>query len=219
MLLLLLLVFCAPVLAKSKDITVVLDWFINPNHASLFVAKEQGFFAKRGIELKFIVPGDALEGEKMVAAGRADVAVTYQPALVYYVSRGIPLVHFATLIDTPLNCVVTLADSKINSIKDLKGKKIGYSASDIDELIFSTMLKSSGLSLKDVKLINVRLNLTQALLSKKIDAFLGGMRNFEPIAIELEGKVAKTFYPEKHGFPVYDELILVANKNKMDKKL
>ena len=150
---------------QQKNLIVVLDWFINPNHAPLFVAEQEGFFAKYGLKVKFIIPADVLEGEKMVAANRADIAVTYQPALVYHVAQGLPLARFATLIAGPLNCLVALGDGPIHSLKDLKGKRIGSSAAEIDNIIFSTMLENVGLSLKDVEVVNVGFNLTSALLT------------------------------------------------------
>ena len=82
--------------------------------------------------------------------------------------------------------------------------------------MLKTLLKSGGLDLTDVKLINVRYGLTQALLSHKIDAFTGGMRNFEAIKIALVGETVRLFYPEDYGMPHYDELILVINKNKIN---
>lgn len=212
----LLCIFNSQVFASDpKTLTVVLDWFVNPNYAPLFVAEQEGFFAKQGIQVKFIAPADVTEGEKMVAVGKADIAITYQPALIRHVSRGLPLIRFATLINTPLCCLVVLDNKGIYAIKDLKGKRIGYSASEADTIILATMLQSANLSTKDINMINVKFNLVSALLTGSIDGFTGGMRNFEPLAIKLAGKSTRTFYPEKFGFPRYDELVLIANKNKI----
>ncbi|CAL7960204.1 putative thiamine biosynthesis protein HI_0357 [Gammaproteobacteria bacterium] len=213
----LLLMFCKIAFANNqKSLIVVLDWFVNPNHAPLFVAQQEGFFAKQGLKVKFIPPADTSEGEKMVAVNKADIAVSYQPALMYKVTTGLPLTRFATLINTPLNTLVVLKNSSIYSIKDLKGKRIGFSVPGIDNILLTTMLKSAELNTSDIELINVKFNLTQALLTDKIDGFTGGMRNFEPIVMELADKPVRTFYPEKYGFPLYEELILVTNKNKIN---
>jgi len=199
---------------ESKPLVVVLDWFINPNHAPLFVAEQEGFFEQQGIKVRFIPPADSSEGEKMVAANKADIAVTYQPTFIYKTAHGLPLTQFATLINRPLNCLVVLEQRPIHTIKDLKGKRVGYSATGNNSIILTAMLKNAGLNINDINLINVKFNLAQALLSGRIDAFTGGMRNFEPIIMRLAGKSARLFYPENHGFPLYDELILVTHKNK-----
>lgn len=203
----------AVVASEPKPLVVVLDWFINPNHAPLLVAEQEGFFKQQGISVKLISPADSSSGEKLVASNQADIAITYQPALLYHVNNGLPLIRFATLIDSPLNCLVVLKNSNIQSMKDLAGKKIGYSAAAIDGIMLATMLKAVNLQRSDLNLINVKFNLIQALLTRRIDGFTGGMRNFEPIALELAGYPAKMFYPEAYGFPKYDELVLVAHKN------
>jgi putative hydroxymethylpyrimidine transport system substrate-binding protein len=162
------------------------------------------------------LPADTAEGEKMVAINQADIAVSYQPALMYKVTNGLPLVRFAALINTPLDTLIVLKNSSIRTIRDLKGKRIGYSTPGTDDVILNTMLKTAGLSIKDVESINVKFNLVQALLAGNIDGFTGGMRNFETIVMELAGKPVRMFYPEKYGFPMCDELILVTNKNKIN---
>lgn len=202
--------------AKQKPLTVMLDWYINPNHAPLFVAEQEGFFKELGLKVKFISPSDAVQGEKLVAAGRADIAISYQPALVRHVAKGFPLMRFATLIDVPLNCFVFLKNGKIKSLKDLKGKRVGYSALFDDSMMLNMILKDAGLNTSDLEMIDVKFNLIQSLLANRIDGFMGGMRNFEPLAIELEGKEVDLFYPEEHGFPKYDELIFITNKNKIN---
>lgn len=201
---------------EQKTLTIVLDWFINPNHAPLIVAREEGFFAQNGLKVKFITPADVTAGEKMVAAGKADIAITYEPALLLHKNQGLPLAHFATLIDQPLNCLIVLKESKIRSLKDLKGKKIGCCGAGVGRIIFSAMLKTAGLDLSDVQMINVKFNLVSALLTNKIDGFIDGMRNFEPLALKFNGKPVRVFYPEKYGFPKYSELILVTHKNRIN---
>ena len=75
------------------------------------------------------------------------------------------------------------------------------------------MLEKQGVSLTDIELINVHYDLSQALLSKKIDAATGMMRNLELIQLTLLGHPGLAFYPEENGVPTYSELILVAHKN------
>ena len=212
-LLLLLHLHQAGFAATKKPLIVVLDWFINPNHAPLIITQQLGLFQQQGLEVKFIPPADTAAGEKMVVAGKADIAVTYHPALVYKATQGLPLIRFATLINAPLSCLIALDNKAIQHPKDLKHKKIGVSTHNTESMILAAMLQQVNLSIKDITPINVKFNLTQSLLSHNIDAFSGGMRNFEPNMIKLAGQTAKVFYPEQYGFPKYDELILVTHKN------
>ena len=203
-----------PVAAEKKlqKLTVILDWFTNPDHAPLYVAKQQGYFKQQGLDLKIISPANPADAPKLVAAGKAEIAITYQPQFMLQVARGWPLVRIGTLIATPLDCVAVLRKGPIKSLQDLRGKTIGYAATGMSNAVLQTMLAQHGVALKEVKLINVGFDLTQALLAKKVDAITGVMRNFEVIQMRLTGNPALVFYPEENGVPVYDELILVTNK-------
>ncbi len=203
----------APAAAADK-LTVLLDWFLNPDHATLVVARDKGYFAAEGLEVELIAPADPSAPPRLVAAGRADIAVSYQPQLHLSVKEGLPLVRFATLVETPLNTVMALEGGPVKTLADLKGKKIGYSVGGFEDAVLGSMLESVGLKLSDVTLINVNFALTAALMSGQVDAVVGGFRNFEATELELEGKKAVTFYPEENGVPAYDELIFVAAEGK-----
>ncbi len=206
--------------AQNPPLTIVLDWFVNPDHAPLLVAEQHGFFAEQAIAVKIIAPADPADGPKLVAAKQADVAITSQPQLVLQVAAGLPLVRFGTLVPTPLNCLVSLKTSHIEKITDLKGKSIGYSSGAIDNFMLQVMLSRHGLKLNDVTLINVRYDLMQALLSNNITAFTGAMRNIEPIQLRQAGLIPQVFYPEDNGFPSYEELIYVTHRDHLqDKRL
>lgn len=195
-----------------EKLTVLLDWFMNPTHAPLFVADEMGFFKKHGLDVTLIGPADPADPPKLVAANKADIAITYEPQLIQQIDHGLPLIRIGTLIDQPLDCLVALKSSQIQTLFELKNKRIGYSSGATNSVIIKTMLEKSHLSLNDVSLVNVHYGLTQALLTHRVDAVSGVMRNFEIIQLELAKQPVTVFYPEQYGVPTYDELIFVANK-------
>ncbi|MBV8565653.1 MAG: ABC transporter substrate-binding protein [Methylobacteriaceae bacterium] len=204
---------CAPAIAQEK-LTVLLDWFINPDHAPLIVAKEAGFFAKAGLDVSFVEPADPSTPPRLVAAGQGDIALTYQPNLYLQVKEGLPVVRIGTLVATPLNSLVVLADGPVKTIADLKGRTVGYSIAGFEQALLSTMLESAGLKLAEVKLVDINFALTPALLSGKVDAVIGAYRNFELIEMKLAGKAGHAFFPEEHGVPAYDELIYITAQDK-----
>lgn len=202
-----------------EKLTVILDWFPNPDHAPLIIAKQQGYFKKQGLDVELIGPADPTDPSKLVAAGKADIGITYEPEFLEQVDRGLPLIRVGTLIDKPLDCIVVLNESGIKTIADLKGKKIGTGSNGLNSVMLKTVLKNAGINENEVELINVRYNLTQALLSHKVDAVTGLMRNVEVPQIELTGKKVTAFFPEENGIPTYSVLIFVANtKNTHDKR-
>ncbi len=200
---------------QPEHVTVLLDWFLNPDHAPLVVAKQLGFFDDAGLDVELIAPADPNAPPKLVAAKEADIAVSYQPQLHMLVDQGLPLVRIGTLVETPLNSLVTLKDGPVKSIADLKGKKIGFSVSGFEDAILGSMLESHGLKLDDVELININFALTPALLSGQVDAVIGAFRNFELNHLDMENRPGVAFYPEEHGVPAYDELIFIAHQQSL----
>ena len=201
--------------AASYELNVMLDWFVNPDHAPLFVALEKGFFSERGLKVKFITPSNPNDPPKLVAAGKIDLAVSYQHQHHLQVDKGLPLVRVATLIATPLNALVVLADGPIRSPADLKGKTIGYSIGGFETVLLKVMLGRQGLSLKDVKLVNINFSLSSSLFTGQTQAVIGAFRNFELNQMEIAGKPGRAFFVEEHGIPPYDELIMVAHRNRV----
>lgn len=199
----------------AKPLTVVLDWFLNPDHAPLFVAKHYGFFKRAGIQVKLISPTDPNVTAKMIAANKADIAILYQPEMMLDVDAGLPLMRIGTLINHPLTCIITQKD--IPTLFALKGKKIATTNGGVSSVMLATMLRQVHLSLSQVKPIVVNYDLSQAFLSHRVAAVTGVMRNFELIEMQQRGIPLHVFYPEQYGVPPYDELIYVTQVDQATK--
>jgi putative hydroxymethylpyrimidine transport system substrate-binding protein len=200
-----------------KKVTVILDWFVNPDHAPLFVAQQQGYFKQQGLQVNIVAPANPNDGPKLVASGQADLTISYLPALLQQVEQGLPLVQVGVLFPMQLNVIAVLKNGPIKSIKDLKGKTIASSASSVDQAMLGAVLKHNGLSLSDVTIIDTNYNLVQALLTHRAAAVSGIMRNFEPIEMQLAGQPARLFYPEKNGVPEFPSEIWLANRDQAHK--
>lgn len=211
----LMLAAAAPAAAADK-LTVLLDWFVNPDHAPLVVALQRGHFADAGLAVELIAPADPNDPPKLVAANRADLAISYQPQLHIQVGEGLPLTRIGTLVATPLNALVVLDDGPIAAIADLKGRRVGFSVGGFEDALLTAMLRQQGLAMTDIELVNVNFALSPALLSGQVDAVIGAFRNFELNQLDIEGRPGRAFYPEEEGVPPYDELIIVANRDRLD---
>ena len=216
--LMILALFSAGSASAGEKITLLLDWFVNPDHAPIIVAQEMGYFADQGLDVEITAPANPNDPPKLVAAGKADLAVSYQQQHHLQVAEGLPLVRIATLVATPLNALVVLADSDIKTLADLKGKTVGYSVGGFETVLLKVMLESAGLTIDDVKLVNVNFSLSPSLLSKKVDAVIGAFRNFELNQMDIEKHPGRAFFVEEYGVPAYDELIIVANSSKAGKE-
>ncbi len=210
-----LLVVSTQSVAADK-MTLILDWFINPDHGPIIIAEENGYFAELGLEVEIVAPSDPSDPPKMVAARQAELAISYQPQLHLQVHQGLPLIRVGTLVATPLNCLLVLADGPIKSIADLKGKKVGFSVAGVEEALLTAILRPHGLDFDDIVLVNVNWSLSPSLMSKQVDAVIGAFRNFELNQMDIENIPGRCFYLEEEGLPAYDELIYVAHPDMKD---
>ncbi len=199
-------------IAKTDKLSIGLDWFINPDHAPLIIAQKRGYFEEVGLDIDMIEPADPNDPPKLVAAGKLDLAISYQPQLHIQVDQGLPVVRVGTLVGVPLNSLVVLKNGPIKSISDLKGKKIGFSVGGFEEALLSGMLQKYNIKMTDVELVNINFSLSPSLIAQKVDAVIGAFRNFELNQMDIVNHPGKAFYPEEHGVPTYEELIYISNK-------
>lgn len=209
-------ILAAPFIARAQGtekFTLLLDWFINPDHAPLFAAKYIGAFDRAGLDVEMIAPTDPDLPPRLLAAGKADAALSYQTQLYLLADQGLPVRRTGTLINKPLNTLTALKSSGVKKIADLKGRKIGYSVAGVETVLIGTMLKSAGLTLDDVTLVNVNFALVTALQSHEVDAVIGTYRTYEDIQLAQSGLEPVLFFPEDYGVPASDELILLSAAN------
>jgi putative hydroxymethylpyrimidine transport system substrate-binding protein len=205
-----------PPRADLQKLTVMLDWFVNPDHAALVVAQEKGFFAAQGLNVELQTPADPNDPPKLAAASKVDLAVSYQPQVHIHVNAGLPIKRIGTLVATPLNSLVVLKNGPVKTLGDLKGRKIGYSVGGFEDALLKALLAKANLKPEDVTLVNVNFSLSPALLSGQVDAVIGAFRNFELNQMDLAKKPGRAFYPEEEGIPPYDELVLTANRDRLN---
>ena len=206
-------VLFANISVANEKVTLILDWYINPDHGSVVIAKQQGYFAEYGLDVRIIEPADPTEPPKLTAVKKADYAMNYQHVLQMQASEGWQNTRVATIISSPLTSLVVLKNSGITTPAQLKGKTIGYSLPGFEDAILGTILATNGVSINDVKLVNVNWALSTSLISGKVDAVIGAYRNFEKHQLNIEGYEATLFYPEQHGVPTFDELVMITHSD------
>ncbi|NCB13401.1 MAG: thiamine biosynthesis protein, partial [Erysipelotrichia bacterium] len=67
-----LLLLSSSALADKEKVSLLLDWFVNPDHAAIIIAKQEGFFEKNNLEVEILEPADPTMPPKLVAAKKAD---------------------------------------------------------------------------------------------------------------------------------------------------
>jgi putative hydroxymethylpyrimidine transport system substrate-binding protein len=200
--------------AAAREMTLTLDWTPNPDHVGLYYARDTGLFDKAGLDVTIRPPSDPTAPLKLVAAGKSDLAISYEQELFFAGARKLPVVAVAAVIPQPLNSIMAI-DAKIRSVGDLKGRTIGIAGVPADYASLDTVLSRADLSRKDVRIANVGYNLLPALLSRKVDAIIGVYRNIEGVELRHRGLKPTIIPLQRAGVPTYDELVLVASATRL----
>jgi putative hydroxymethylpyrimidine transport system substrate-binding protein len=202
---------------RLEPFTVMLDYFPNADHAGIFAAKAAGLYEKAGLDVKIQTPPEPSAPLKLLRAGKADLAVSYEPELLLARDAGADsLVAVGALVQVPLTSVMTLPGSGVRTAKDLAGKRIGTSGVPYQSAYLKTILQKAGVDPATVKETNVGFNLVPALLGKKVDATLGAFWNYEGVDLARRGRDPVILRMETLGVPTYNELILVARRESLD---
>jgi putative hydroxymethylpyrimidine transport system substrate-binding protein len=201
---------------KPESLSLVLDWVVNPDHAGIYEALDRGYFQDAGLDVKPQVPSDPSAPIKEVAAGRADLAISYEPEVLLAHDQGLPVKAIAALVPQPLTSMIWLRDSGIQDVRDLRGKTVATAGIPYQSDYLKTILGREGLSPDDVDEVNVQANLLPAILSGRADAMLGGFSNVEGVDLALRGKDPTVTPVDRLGIATYDELVVVANSDEVD---
>lgn len=197
--------------APAERARMVLDWYPNANHAGLYAAAREGLFARAGADVRLSVPADPTTTLKEVAAGKADLAVSYQPEVLIARSQGLPVTAVGALVVHPLNTVLVRADRGITRPRDLEGRTVGIAGVPSDRALLDTVVRADGGDPSRVRTRVVGYALAPALAAGRVDAVIGTYWNAEKVDLEAKGVPVRAFRLERNGVPDYDELVLVTS--------
>ena len=102
--------------ASAKRFTVMLDWFPNADHAPLYAAIAHGDFRAVGLDVQPVTPSESAEPLKLLAAGKVDMAISYEPELLLARDQGLKLVSIGALVQRPLTSIIAPASAHIKSV-------------------------------------------------------------------------------------------------------
>lgn len=196
----------------TRSLTLMLDYLPNPDHVGLYQALADGSFERAGLDVEVQTPSDPAAPLKLVQAGKADLAISYEPELLIARDKGAQLISVGAIAQVPLTSLISLKRG-FDGPRDLRGGRVGTAGIPYQSAYLKTILERAGVPVDSVKETNVGFNLTPAMLSKRVDATLGAFWNVEGVQLRRAGKRPKIVRMEEIGVPTYDELILVARRD------
>ncbi len=201
---------------QRESVRVMLDFFPNADHAGLYAAQGTGAFRKAGLDVSLQAPSDPSAPLKLLAAGKVDLAISYEPELLLARDKGQQLVAVGALVQKPLTSVMSIGRKAISDPKQLAGKTVGTAGIPYQSAYLKAILGQAGVDPARVKEVNVGFNLVPAMLSGRVDATLGACWNYEGVQLAQQRKRPKIIRMEKAGVPTYNELVIVARQDELD---
>lgn len=196
---------------KPDRLTLTLDWYPNADHAGLYAAQAQGYFKDAGLDVQIKQPSDPSAVLQLVAAGRSEFGISYTNEMTNAGARDIPVVSVMAIMQHPLNSIIALKKSGIESPEDLAGKKIGYAGQSFGTAVIDTVLREAGKDPSSVEKINVGYDLRPALTSGRVDAVVDAYWNIEAVELAQEGFQTNVIRLNEVGVPNYNELVLATS--------
>jgi putative hydroxymethylpyrimidine transport system substrate-binding protein len=201
---------------EPQPFALTLDFYPNPDHAGIYMAEKLGYFGEAGLDVGISTPSDPSMPIKQVAAGRSDLAISYEPEVMLAQEKGLDVVAVAALVNQPLTSMIWLKKSGIKGVGGLRGKTIATAGIPYQDAFLKTILGRVQLSPADVETVNVGFGLLPALLGGSAEAMLGGFRNVEGVDLQLRGKDPVVTPVDQLGVPTYNELVLVARRSTVE---
>jgi putative hydroxymethylpyrimidine transport system substrate-binding protein len=202
--------------ATRQPFTLTLDFYPNPDHAGIYMAQKLGYFEEAGLDVTIQAPADPTAPIKQVAAGRSDLAISYEPEVTLARDQGLDVVAVGALVNRPLTSLIWLAKSGIKGVGDLKGKTIATAGIPYQDAFLKTILARVKLTPAAVKVVNVGFGLLPALVGGSAQAMLGGFSNVEGVDLRERGKAPVVTPVDQLGVPTYDELVFVASRPRLE---
>jgi putative hydroxymethylpyrimidine transport system substrate-binding protein len=202
----------------AQSFGLTLDFYPNADHAGIYLAQKLGYFEEAGLDVGIDTPSDPAAPIKLVAAGRTDLAISYEPEVALARDKGLDVVAIGALVNRPLTSMIWLGKSGIKGVADLKGKTVATAGIPYQDDFLTTILARAKLSPEDVKSVNVGFGLLPALLGGSAQAMLGGYSNVEGVDLRKRGKNPVVTPVDELGVPTYDELVLVADRQRVEEE-
>ena len=196
---------------EPERVDVILDWIPNADHIGIYAAKAGGQFEQAALRVRLRTPATASSPLELLAAGKADLAISYEPELLLARAKGAKLVAVGALVQKPLTSLMAIGPHAIGA-GELEGAKVGTAGLPYQEAYLKTIVDKAGIDPDRVHAIDVGFDLARQMLTKRVDATLGAFWNIEGVELKRRGKHPRILRMDKVGVPTYNELVVVARE-------
>ena len=198
-----------------RPLTLALDFTPNPVHAPIYAAARRGFDRRRGISIRIRPPGSAPDSLKLLAAGKADVAVLDIHDLGLARERGQDFVGVGALVQRPLAAIIARRD--VGRPRDLEGRRVGVSGLPSDPAVLRAVVEGDGGDFRKVRQVTIGFAAVPSLIGRKVDA-VPVFWNAEGVVLKRRGVPVREFRVEDYGAPRYPEVVLFTTRSTFERR-
>src|SRR5665648_374269 len=159
----------SPTTKPLTTVSLMLDWTPNTNHTGLFVAQEKGYFAKEGLDVKFIQPSSSGNVEQLVGTGKTDFGVSQQEQVTTARANDVPILSIAAIIQHNTSGFASPTSKNILKAKDFEGKTYGGWGLPSEEAILKALMQKDNADFSKIKVVNIGEADQLTSLTKNID--------------------------------------------------
>ncbi|MDB5515918.1 MAG: hypothetical protein JWQ17_2676, partial [Tardiphaga sp.] len=155
-----------------------------------YVAKNQGFFKKRGIDIVISRGFGSVAAAQAVGAGEFDFGFIFAGGTILGAARGLPLVALSTLGYDATMGMALRGDSTIKTPKDLQGKKIGTVPASAEAPYWPAFARKAGIDTSAITMVQMDNRvLEQSLVNKQVDAITAIGSSSIPVIMAMKEQV------------------------------
>jgi putative hydroxymethylpyrimidine transport system substrate-binding protein len=194
---------------ELESVTVSLDFTPNAVHAPIYAAVREGYDRDHGVRIRIRPPGSAPDSLKLLASGRADIAVLDIHDLGLARERGQDFVGVGALVQRPLAAIIARAG--IRRPRDLEGRRVGVSGLPSDPAVLRAVMEGDGGDVRKVRLVTIGFAAVPSLIEGKVDA-VPAFWNAEGVVLRRRGVAIREFRVDDFGAPRYPEVVLFTTR-------
>ena len=201
-------VLAGPASSQADDgldeVVLHLKWTHQFQFAGFYAALEKGFYEQAGLDVTITEGGPGVDFIEEVVSGKAQYGVEL-PDLLLRRAKGVPVVVLACIYQHSPLALVSLAESNIHTPKDLIGRKVMLTATDVD---LRAMITLKGVDLDAIEIIEHTFR-TDDLTEGRIDARSMYVTDIDAL-LTSRGIACNTMVPYSYGVDFYGDCLFTA---------
>lgn len=192
------------------QVSIRLKWLNQAQFAGFYIASQNGFYRKHGLQVEIRPGGSEFPAIPDVASGYDDFGIAGADQILIAKSQGAPIVAVSAIYrQTPL-VLFSFKEKGIQKATDLKGKRVGVKPGGNEELTYRAILSAAHVDSSTLREIPVKYDMTP-LFEGLVDVWPGYTIN-EVLVAREKGKDLNIINPGDYGISLYADTLFATDR-------